>query len=182
MKKIKIMFSLLAVALLFGACEQESLNPLPPKIQGMYVAIDFDQVTLELNKIETTAIRATLTNPGSNITRYELFTQRRDSQGEYSGPMVPLLTVNSFPYQLAITPQMLADAIGIEVSEIAAGDIYRFIAYSYDAGGTKVGYNNLSAILRTTESMKQGYRWSCDARLEINPDDPFNPYTPFIND
>ncbi|SCY82661.1 hypothetical protein [Flavobacterium caeni] len=181
MKKIAIFTLFAAAALTFSSCEQESLDPLPEKVEGMYVILNVQQATLEFDNFETTAFRGTLTNPSSNIVRYELFVRRRNPNGVSTSNTKLLETITSFPHQLEITPAKIAAALEVPVTELAVGDVYRFIGYSYDASGTKTGYNNLSAVLRTTPTMKQGYKWSANAAAVINPGDPFNIYTPFSN-
>jgi hypothetical protein len=59
------------------------------------------------------------------------------------------------------------------------GDIYRFIGYSYNAQGVKSGFLNLSRVVQSTASLKQGYKFSVNLSSTIDPENPFNNYAPF---
>lgn len=184
MKKIAF-FAIFSAALsTFSSCEQDSLNPLPVQVKGSYVLLDLKQASLEFDNFETTAFRATLSNPSNNIARYELYVRRIDNNGFATGDYKLLKTITAFPHELNITPYDLANALEIQPTDLRVSDVYRFNAYSYDASGNRTTYNDLSAILRTTPTMKQGYRWSADAKTVIVPPPvgiPYNIYTPFTN-
>ena len=181
MKKIILLPVMLLAFMSFTACQEDSLDPLPTKVVGQYVTLDITQATMEFNDIENTAFRGILDAPGKNVAKYELFVRRRTPNGVITSDLVLLQTITSFPYELNITPAQIAEALGVDRSVLQIGDVYRFIGYSYDASGRKAGYNNIAAIVRSTESMKQGYKWSADVKAEINPQDPFNSYAPFSN-
>lgn len=181
MKKIFLLPAMVLAFMSFTACQEDSLDPLPTKVIGQYMTLNITQPTLEFDNIETTAFRGTLDAPGKNVAKYELFIRRRTPNGVITSDPVLLQTITTFPYELNITPAQIADALGVDRSVLQVGDVYRFIGYSYDASGRKAGYNNIAAIVRSTQSMKQGYKWSADVKTVINPDDPFNSYTPFSN-
>lgn len=185
MKKKIVKFVLFAAGLLiFPSCEQESLDPLPVQVNGSYVIMDVKQASLEYDYFDTTAFRATLSNPSNNIVRYELFVRRIDNNGFATGDYKLIKTITSFPHELNITPFDLAAALEIQPTDLKVSDVYRFNAFSYDASGNVSSYNNLSTVLRSTPTMKQGYRWSSDAKAFIVPPPvgiPYNIYTPFTN-
>ena len=172
---------MLLAFLSFTACQEDSLDPLPTKVVGQFVTLDITQPTMEFDDIENTAFRGIISTPGNNIAKYELFVRRRTPNGIITSDLVLLQTITTFPYELVVTPAQIATALGVDRSTLQVGDIYRFIGYSYDSNGHKAGYNNLSGIVKTTVTMRQGYKWSCDVKAVINPEDPFNSYAPFTN-
>lgn len=162
------------------SCEEDSLDPLPTKVAGQFVKMDIIQRTMESNFLETTAFRATLSTPGNNIVKYDLFVRRRNPNGFNTSNFVLLKTITSFPHDLVVTPQDIANALGVDRSTLENSDNYRFVGYSYDANGAKAGYNNLAASWRVVDAMKQGYRWTVNLIPEIDPDaDPFDTYQGF---
>lgn len=179
MKKVYLLPIVILALIGFISCEDESLSPLPIKVEAQYVILDVEQRSLDFNNLNSTAFIATLSVPSNNVSRYELFTRRRSAGGINTGDLVPLETITSFPHRLVITPEKLASALGLSLSDLQDGDTYRFIAFTYGADGTKVGYNDLSATLRNTDTMKQGYRWSTNLSSTLDPLVPFNIYTPF---
>jgi hypothetical protein len=179
MKKIFFLPLLILSFVGFTSCEDDSLDPLPNKEIGNYVILNATQRSLDYSDLSNAAFKGTLSVPGGNIVKYELFIRRRNPNGVNTSNFVPLETITSFPYELNITPEKIATALNIAVSDLQDGDIYRFIGYSYSADGTRTGYNNLSAVLKTTETMKQGYKWSANMDSTIDPLVPFNIYTPF---
>lgn len=176
MKKL-ILLPLLFLAFLSVSCEKdESLDPLPTKEIGQFMRLDITTDRLNFNDVNNTAFGGHLTNPSGTVVRYEMFIRRTNAAGVITGDYVPFLTVNSFPYELAITPAMIATSLGLTVADLENGDFYRFIAYSYDAAGNKVGYGNLSRTVQTTKALKQGYRFN--TILTDNLTAVVNNYTP----
>ncbi|MCZ8198101.1 MAG: hypothetical protein O9267_10875 [Flavobacterium sp.] len=166
MKKI---FLICFFVSLFSSCEQdESLDPRPLIVPGQYVTLNIDYYNkyIDATNLSTSSFRGTLSNPGGNVVKYELFMRRKNSIGDVSnGDFALYKTINSFPYVLEIKAQDIADFYDINFSEISQGQSYEFLAYSYDANGIKTGYTNLSGIVKTTASMKQGYRFKTGIEL-----------------
>ncbi|WP_396211015.1 hypothetical protein [Flavobacterium sp.] len=166
MKKI---FLICFLASFISSCEQdESLDPRPLIVQGQYVTLDiklYDKF-IDATNISSSAFKGTLASPGGNIVRYELFIRRKNSIGNYeNGDFALFRTITSFPYQLEIKSQDIADFFNLDISEVKQGETYEFLAYSYDSNGVKMGYTNLSGVVKTTESMKQGYRFKTGVEL-----------------
>jgi len=166
MKKI---FLLPIVAMLFlaSACEKEdSLDPLPVKDAGQYVRLDITNKVFAHDHMDATVFGGELTTPGNKVQKYELFVRRTNSNGIVVGNYVQLLTVESFPAELSITPQMIATALGINVADMAQGEVYRFLGYSYGFDGQVINYNNLSATVKAQAGMKQGYKFMTTSVLD----------------
>lgn len=160
MKKILLLPILCTVLLSFSACErEEALDPRPVIVDGQYVRFDIKNQVLTSDHPETAIFGGTLTTPGDNVAKYELFVRRTNSFGVTSGNYVPLLTVQNFPSDLIITPQMIADALGISVTDLQSSDTYRFLGYSYSTSGVKSDYNSLSSTVKSQTGLKQGYKF-----------------------
>lgn len=178
MKKLFLLPIFLLVAFSFSSCEEDHLNPLPEKVLGQYMKLDIKTRELDMKDLENTAFGGTLSNPSGNVAKYELFVRRRTG-GFLTGDYVLLQTITSFPHELRVTPQMLATALNVNVSELLNTDVFAFFAYSYDAAGNRAGYLNLARIIQITPGMEQGYRFN--TRLNMNPialdaDTPYNNY------
>jgi hypothetical protein len=171
MKKIVLICLLVSF---FSSCEQdESLDPRPLIVPGQYITLDiklYDKFIDALN-MSTSAFKGTIDSPGRNIVKYELFIRRKNSVGNYeNGDFTLFRRITSFPYLLEIKPQDIADFYDVNLSEVKKGETYEFLAYSYDSNGVKMGYTNLSGVVKTTESMKQGYRFKTGVEDGIEND------------
>ena len=176
MKKF-FLLSLLSFSFAFISCEDDSTDPLPTKEYGQFVKLDIDNAhkQLDMNDISNTYFGGVISTPSNNIVKYEI-TVRRKVGGVLLSDYVPLMTITSFPYDLKITPQMLADATGVTVADLGDGDIFRFYGYSYDANGNVATYRNLSALNKTTPTIEQGYRFNTE--LTTTPDAIYNNRNP----
>ncbi len=161
MKKILIISIFGLFIFTFSGCEKDdSLDPRPVFVNGQYMRLDIKRDRLNANDIANTSFGGTLTNPSGNVVRYELFvrmTQAGVLQSDYIPYDVPITT---FPTELEITPAKIAAAYGIDVSKLAKGNAFRFIAVSYDANGNRAAYQNLSQTVKSNAAYKQAYRFN----------------------
>ena len=177
----KLIFILLS-SLVLTSCEQdESLDPRPVIVDGQYIRLNVLNNSIDFNDINNSEFIGEITSPSNAIVKYDLFVRRRSANGINTSDFVLYKSITSFPYTLRIKAQDIASVLGVSVSDLKDGDIYRFIGYSYDVNGVKTGYLNLSRTVQSTASMKQGYRFSTNLSSTIDPDDPFNNYAPFGN-
>lgn len=160
MKKI-FYISVLVLALFnFSSCETEDArDPRPVIVGGQYVRLDITDKMLAFEHLDDTKFGGLLTAPSGNVQKYVLKVRKRNPVGVTTGNYVELLTVNTFPYQLEVTPQMIATAIGVNVTDLEKGDTYVFFGEAYGFDGTKTNYNNLSATVRAQAGMKQAFRF-----------------------
>jgi hypothetical protein len=178
MKKIIIL--LVFISFSFTSCEKdESLDPRPDLIAGNYIRLNVLSNSLDFNNIATSSFKGELTNPSNTSVRYDLYIRRRNANGINTSDFVLYKSITSFPYLLDVTAQDIATALGVNVSELQDGDIYRFVGYSFDANGVQTGYLNLARVVQATPSMKQGYRFSTNLSSTNDPLNPFNNYAPF---
>jgi hypothetical protein len=169
MKKIFFLPALFLLLFSFSGCEKdESLDPRPDMVAGQYVRLDITNKVIAIEHIDSAMFGGTLTAPGGNVQRYELSIRRTSPDGVVTGNYVKLLTVQSFPTQLEITPQMIADALSIPVTDLKAGDIYRFSGASFSANGTKMDYSNLSATVKAQTGLKQAFRFVTGSLTDLS--------------
>lgn len=161
MKKIIYTFVSAFLLFCFSSCEtQDSLDPRPVIVDGQYVRLDITKKLLAFDHINEAVFGGTLTTPGNNVASYDLYIRRRNSSTVTTGNYVKIgPTITSFPHELLITPQMIADALSIQVSDLELGDFYLFLGYSKSFDGTIVDYNKLSATVKSQPGMKQGYKF-----------------------
>ncbi len=167
----------LAFICLIGCQKDESLDPRPLLVQGQFMRLDIKRDRLNANDLENTSFGGTLTNPSGTVVRYEMFV-RLTRGGIVQTDYVPYDVLTSLPQELSITPAKIAQAYeiaGHSIAPLANGDFFRFIAYSYDSAGHKVGYGDLSRTVQTNESYKQAYRFNL---IVTNQTDDVNNYEP----
>ena len=170
MKRIFYIPILILALFSIASCEDDSTNPLPERVEGKFIKLDVDRFHRQLlfNDISNTYFAGVLSNPGGKVVKYDITIRRTDADGFITSNYVPFLSVTSFPYDLKITPAMIAAALGITVADLQDGDFYRFYGYAYDAEGNVATYSNLSALNRTTEAIEQGFRFNTN--LTSSPD------------
>lgn len=176
MKKL-ILIPLSFMFFTFSSCEKdESLDPLPTVVAGQYVRLDITKKVLAFEHINETEFGGILTTPGNNVAKYELFVRRTNAQGVISANYVLLKTITTFPVELKITPQDLATALNLQLSDLNSGDKFRFLGYSYNANGKIADYNSLSTTVKIQPGMKQAYKFVTGLENDINLGNFFDNY------
>lgn len=165
----------------FSCQQDESLDPRPLIVEGQYITIDIKlrDKFIDSNNLTTSAFRGIINNPSKNIVKYELYIRRKDFRGNYPNGDIRLFkTITSFPYELIIDTQSIADFYQIDIDNIKQGETYQLVGFSYDTEGNKYGYSNLSRTVQTTASMKQGYRFKTG--VQEGTDDKYDKYNNYI--
>jgi hypothetical protein len=176
MKKLFLLSVFVFAALGLLSCEDDNLNPLPELVKGQYMKLDIKTREMNYTDLTNTAFTGTLSDPSGTVVKYDLYVRRRDASGFLTGDYVFMKSITSFPYELSITPEMVATALNLQVSDLQAGDVYTFFAYSFDASGNKAGYINLARILQVTATMEQGYKFNTALSVTPLPLDAEVPY------
>jgi hypothetical protein len=167
----KLFFLTLLSLFGFSSCNpDESLSPLPVKKSGQFMKLEITNKELLSTDLSNSTFGGILTDVSGNVIKYDLYVRRTNSLGIVTGDYVILQSINSFPYQLSITPAQLADALGVNVSDFKKGDVFRFLGYSYDSNGIKAGYTSLSRIIQTTLTLQQGYKFNTDINDVFDPE------------
>ncbi len=162
MKKILVIPFLILTFFSFSSCEKDdSLDPRPVLEAGNYVRLDITKKRLNIDAINTTSFGGTITTPGNKVVLYNLYVRKKDIYG-FATDFKLIKTINTFPYELDITPADIAIALNVDVSTLVFGDTFRFYGESFDAAGNRADYYSLSATIQGAPSMKQGYRFVTD--------------------
>ncbi len=172
----KIFFIITFFATLISCTKEDALDPLPLIVNGDFVRLDITSKRLEFQNLNTTYFGGNLTTPNANIEKYELFVRRKRANGILSSDYIKLLTVTNFPYDLRVTPQLIADAYNIPLSDLQISETYGFLAYATTKQGKVISYDSLSSVVRTQPGLKQAFRFFTDLEKDavFNPD--FNNY------
>lgn len=175
MKKI---FLIPVLMLLFlSSCEKDdSLSPLPVLVPGQYVRLDITRGVLNIDDINNTSFGGLLTTPGGNVAKYNLYVRKTDIYG-FAGEFKLLKTITSFPTDLSVTPNDIATALGVPLSTLVLGDIYRFYGESFDNAGNRADFYSLSTTVQSSPTMKQGYRFITTMTNTAGSTDLFDNYT-----
>jgi hypothetical protein len=183
MKKIFIM-PLLSLLFLAMSCEKDqSLDPRPVLYSGPFVRLDITKKRLNSDDIANTSFGGILSAPGGQVAKYNLYVRRTDGFGSSYGDFKLLKTVTSFPVDLNITPQDLATALEVDVTEIKFADIYRFYGEAFDLSGNRVDFYSLSQTIQSNQAFyKQAFRFGTDVTNNDGMSDAelfvFDNYTP----
>lgn len=163
MKYLKIL-SILFSFIFLSSCEKdESLDRRPLIVEGNFVRLDITNKFLNLDKPNEFYFGGILTAPSGKIKSYELFVRMKTGLGvQTSGYVKVPLDVNSFPFDLRVTPQMLASALNVQVNSFTNLSLFEFLGYAYDFEGKKYDYNNLSSVVKSVASNKQAFKFKAE--------------------
>jgi hypothetical protein len=184
MKKIFIIPVLAILSLSFVSCEKDqSLDPLPVLISGSYVRLDITKKRLNFDDLANTSFGGSLTTPGGQVAKYNLYVRRTDQFGSSFGDFKLVKSITSFPTELNITPQDIATALDIPLTEIKFADIYRFYGESFDFAGKRTDFYNLSQTIQSNQAFyKEAFRFGTDVTdtsgMDIGELAGFDNYTP----
>jgi len=183
MKRITLLYIAVLITGLFTSCEKdESLDPRPIQVAGMYARLDITQKVLKDYDPDNSYFGGPLTDPSGKIVKYNLYVKRRDGLG-FSTEFFKIKEITSFPTELKIYDADIAAAIGLDASEIGFGDEYFFYGESFDAQGNRADYYSLSAIVQGAPGMKQAYRFKTTSQNENFFAQPINldQYDNYVN-
>lgn len=180
MKKIFLIPFFVFSLFTFSSCEKDdSLDPRPLLVNGQFMKIEISKDRIDANDLANAYFGGKLSNPSSNVVRYELFVRVTRVGGELLSEYIPLETITSFPTELQITPAKIEQAyvaFGKDIAPLRNGDSMRFIAYSYDSAGNRAGYGSLSRTVQIEPGYKQAYRFNAKVTTDLNQ--PVNNYEP----
>lgn len=156
----------------FASCEKdESLDPRPQQVGGLYARLDISNKVLKAYDPENSYFGGLLTTPAGNIVTYNLYVKRRDGFG-FTGEYALVKTITSFPTELKVYESDIATALDLNPADIGFGDEYYFYGESFDANGNRADYYSLSATVQGAPGMKQAYRFRTTSQNEsyfLNP-------------
>ncbi len=176
MKKVFFILFIIVNSFFTSCSKEDALDPLPIIINSDFVRLDITSKRLEFQNFNTTYFGGNLTTPNSNIEKYELYVRRKKTNGVIVSNYVKILTVTSFPYDLKVTPKLIADSYGIPLSDIQTGESFAFQGFATTKQGKIISYNDLSSVVRTQPGMKQAFRFYTDIQTLNFVDPDFNNY------
>jgi len=171
----KIFFLILLITIV--GCTDESKDPLPQLEKGAFIRFANSQPSATFEDPQLIEFSDQIYDPNNNVIEYKLALR-----AVISGTTLiaeNFITETSFPTTISFNSQSLADALGIDVSEIRFGDVFEFTATatrndgvvfygeapSLDPDNLTVGLgnteNNLLAIAGYTNAMKFGTIIAC---------------------
>jgi hypothetical protein len=160
MKTLKFFFFSFFVFLIVSCTKDESKIPTPTIVLGEYVRLDITKRVMNFSKLNDTFFGGTITTPGNNIESFTFKVKQKNDNvfaGDYK--IIPI-TINNFPFELKITPQIFATALGLNVTDLKVNDIFLLSGEAITKDGKTLNYNNLSSVVRSQPAMKQAYRIS----------------------
>lgn len=158
----KLVFFLVLI-LVFGSCEKDdSLYPVPDLVSGQFVKLEIspEHARIDGNDLVNSYFGATLSTPGNNVDKYELYVAKRNSFG-FLTDFVLLKTITTFPYDLKVNA---ADISSVGLTNLSTGEVLRFSGRSF-LGDQICDFNSLSTVVKSLKSMKQGYKFYTDVSL-----------------
>jgi len=166
----RILYFLTIASLTLVSCTDESTfsNPVTHQLErGAFVRFDNMDAILDMYPDpQDINISEGIYDANGNVSSYSLTVTANVGGSLYTGE--DFITISSFPATLNITSQMIADAIGVDVSTFFYGDTFSFVAKatrndgvvfsgqtpSYDASNGTVGPGNTQSQLIDVSSYK----------------------------
>ena len=184
MKRILLLPIFMVLLLSFNSCQKDdSLDPRPVIVSGSFMRLVITNKRLNFDDLNNTSFGGLLTNPGGTVVKYNLYVRRTDIFGYSPEEFKLVKTITSFPAQLAVTPADIATALGIAVTDLQFGEVYRFYGEAYDAAGVRTDYYNLSTTIQSNPNYYfQAFRFGTDmtdtAHNDALSNANFNNYIP----
>ncbi|SMC64293.1 hypothetical protein [Cellulophaga tyrosinoxydans] len=179
MKNIYILIAFGFLALGLSSCEEETKNPLYEPEVAAYVFIDIESPVLDVTDIANSTFGGVVTAPANNVESFTV-KARRVSNGIASN-YATVFTTSTFPVDMRISGPDIADALGIDTAELAAGDRFDFVGTSVGTDGSIVTFNSLAPDIQAEPGQKQAYALTAFIACPFNQADMIGTYT-FIED
>ncbi|HMK06904.1 MAG TPA: hypothetical protein VK476_05195 [Flavobacterium sp.] len=184
MKKIFIIPVFAILSLSFVSCEKDqSLDPLPVLVSGSYVRLDITKKRMNFDDLSNTSFGGSLTTPGGQVAKFNLYVRRTDPFASSFGEFKLIRTITSFPTELNITPQDIATALEIPITDLEFADEFRFYGESFDLAGKRSDFYSLSQTIQSNMAFyKEAFRFRTDLTNTAGMDSGelagFDNYTP----
>ena len=131
---------------LFISCEDDEKDPfiIEEQVENFapYVRFLLDTPVIDVTAVDTGDVvySGTLSAPAENVASWSV--EVRKIRGTDTIPYASLASFTSFPADLALTGQDIADALGVPLSEVQAGDKLEFNAVSTGTNGTELRFED----------------------------------------
>ncbi len=162
MRKISYLFLSTLMVLsssLFISCEDDEKDPFIIEEQeenfAPYVRIVVSTPVVDATALDGVVYSGVVDIPRENVASWDV--QIRKIRGADTIPYAPLATFTSFPSDLDLTGQDIADALGIPTTEIQPGDNIQFNAVSTGTGGGTLRFEDLGPDLFGQPEQRQAF-------------------------
>jgi len=190
MKRIlKIVLSLIVLSPFFTSCEKDNdKDPLFEYYQlentAPYVRIIMDTQLIDITAIETSSVTFKVDDPADNVSSWSAQVKL---EGATTTDFEDFRTVSSFPETFTYTISELANLVGLDVTDIVAGDKFVFSGVSTGKDGRVLTVDNLGPDLFGQPEQRNAYnfevRVSCPALiLPLNRSDYVGTGTVAVDD
>ncbi len=181
MKTFKIT-TVVFLSVILLSCEAEEKFPIPfhdePE-SAPFVSWDIETPVIDFTDIENSAYGGLMYVSADNVESHTL-TVNRISNGVVSDT-VPLRTIETFPQDVFVDAQDLADALGIDVSDFEAGDQINFFGMSVGEDGGTLDLSNITTTVLSGDGalgdLNQAYRLTTFFSCPFNIDNAVGTYT-----
>lgn len=165
MKNFKFLFILLALGAVFTSCEDTDKAPFsygPPESvdgrTGVFVTADVTSAFINGDDVPNGSFDFTLRAPSNNVAQFDIYVQRVTPAPDLIETEFLLVeTVTSFPSDVNITSQKLADTFGVTIAELNLGDRFNFRNVATGTDGTVVSQNDIDPDLQNEPGQKSAF-------------------------
>ncbi|PCH76601.1 MAG: hypothetical protein COB98_05750 [Flavobacteriaceae bacterium] len=127
MKNIKnILTAFFAISLLFTSCTDDDKNPFPTFIDGGYAKFGTEVFPSTFDDAQNILFTGVIEDANNNLVEYTLAITATVGGKEYTNDQ--FVTFTTFPSEITINTQNIADALEIDPSELDFGDSFKFKA------------------------------------------------------
>jgi len=172
MKRILIIvLSFMALMSFFTSCEKDNAkDPLFEYYQtenmAPYVRVIMDTQLIDITQIASSSVTFSVDDPGDNVASWSATVRL---EGSTTTDDAIFRTVTSFPETFTYTTTELANLVGLELSDLLAGDKFVFSGVSTGVDGRVLTVNNLGPDLFGQPEQRNAYnfevRISCPALI-----------------
>ncbi len=144
----------------FTSCEDEEKTRVPfgdPVNPGAMVTLAKNTLVIDVTNISGTSFDITLDAPSNNVESFDITV--RKVTANVATEYYPLRTVTSFPSDESISAADIAAALGLDVTDLGAGDRFDFLGTANGTDGSVVTYNDLDADLASEGGQNQGFKF-----------------------
>lgn len=186
MKFIKNLIILSGLVLMFGSCETDVVDPAGPRNQAAVPGIkNLNPATYDVNDLSNTYIQFDLTLNASGVDEAVLVVSYKGGKQRKE-----VARVNSFPSNIRVALTQAASALGLDIADVKAADVFNFEVQTVQGGKTyysSAAFNVAVVCGYLTDNVTGSYHiysspddWDFEGDVTITAD-PDDQYILYIN-
>ncbi len=164
----------------FTACEEDEAPYLGPVEEisdgirnGAWVTMDLTNIVIDFENLSGSALTADLEDLSGTVAEYRVYTSW--VRGSVVSDTALVKTISSFPSELSVSAQEIADALDSTINDFQAGDRVNFVAEITAQDGTVTriwppGQGNVGSDLFGNPGQKQALSFSAFVACPIEAD------------